>query len=146
MTHRRILLVVAPLAVVLLYAGTFSGRPIVLQQIDVVADADASIYRVLLTQYRPDRVFGNATELANRDLPDITEAVKVKHVLYAIVGHVLWTTFDRLLPGTDPSGSRALFLVNATISAANMALFIVLATALGQPLRIVAPLSALYGA
>ncbi|MFN0006537.1 MAG: hypothetical protein ACKVXR_01415 [Planctomycetota bacterium] len=115
-----------------------------LKRIDVIADADASLYAVLLPQYRPERVFGNATQSRGRRLTDITQAIKVKHPLYAVVGHALWSGSSTATRALGLPPELAIHLVNAVISAINLVLFILLAEALGQSIKVVAPLSLLY--
>lgn len=145
-TGRGFAIVLGLLAMLVMvgYTATFADRPIVLTEIDAVADADASMFARLIREYSPGRVFGEAARREGRDFGDIIQAHKVRHSLYAVIGHVLWRVFGPVARWLRLPEPTAILAVNAFLSAVNLVLFLLIARQLGISLGIAAPLGVIF--
>jgi hypothetical protein len=139
--HLFVLLLMCVVATV--YTASYAGRPAAIEVIDAVADTDAQPLARLIRGFALDSTYGDATRSGGRRIEDIVQAHKVKHLLFAVVGHAVYRGLGPLeaFGLTEAARLRA---INALLSAVNVALFALLLRALGVPFRVGAPLTVLF--
>lgn len=115
------------LATFLLYSSTFIDRPIILDRIDAILDADTPQFAALFQRYSPGYVYGVADQMVRGTLDDLTQGHKIRHTLVAMVGRVAFLVLHPLELTLPLPASWTTFAVNALFGAINMGLFLAIA-------------------
>ena len=127
-----------------LYGLSFRNYGIIDRKHSVLADADASNFKMLVEEFGFRRRLGNEYNAINRGIGDNAEKHKIHHVLYAMVAHPIYLTarsVERLAGG---SGNRAAYDVNAVITCLNLVLLALLLRAGGSTAPAALPFLGVY--
>ncbi|MCI0525908.1 MAG: hypothetical protein L0Y56_00440, partial [Nitrospira sp.] len=110
--RQRFWIVLLPIAF-LVYSLSFSDIAIIKQRHSVLGDADAANFMILIEDFNLSEKYGNEYNTENRSLGDIAQKHKVHHVLYAIVGSIIYKIFLTVYQLLGVPSDKALYSVNA---------------------------------
>jgi hypothetical protein len=110
--------VLIPIVAFVAYLFTFSDRPILLRENDRLAEADAADHGELIRSLDLRRQYGDEWNFEARQWGDRLQKHKLHHVLFHMVGHMLYRGFGTV--GFPPA--LALHAVPALLGALNLVL------------------------
>jgi hypothetical protein len=105
---------------------SFRHYSIIDRKHSVLADADASNFKMLVEEFGFSRRLGDQYNAHNRGIGDNAEKHKIHHVLYAMVAHPIYRVARGLERLAGGSGDRAVYDVNAVITCLNVVLLALL--------------------
>jgi hypothetical protein len=106
--------------VVFVYAVSFSDVPVIASKYDVLADADAASFILLLKNFQFDEQLGNPWNTQNRSVADAAQKHKIHHVIYAAFGHAIYKVLGNFYELLGVGRERAVYGVNAIIAGINI--------------------------
>jgi hypothetical protein len=114
--------VLLPIVLFFVYSASFSGYPVVEENVSAVGEADAASYSRIFRDFTLRHQFGNPYNLKGRTTADVAQKHKIHHVLSAALGRVLYEGFRPLyrLAGLPPT--RAVYSVDAFWTCLNVVL------------------------
>jgi hypothetical protein len=123
--RRHLWICVVPISLVV-YAVSFSDRPIIDQRHSVLAEADAANYALLVSEFSLTRVYGDPYNAHGRSVGDNAQKHKIHHTLYAMLAGYSYRVVRAVYATFGLSAHQALYSMNALITCLNIFLVFLL--------------------
>ena len=108
------------------YSNSFNTFPIIEQSVDVLGSSDAVNFQILIKDFHLEKKYGNPYNKVNRNFGDIAQKHKIHHLLYVMVGSLIYKTLSVLYGLFGVSANQASYSVNALLSCFNLLLLAIL--------------------